>query len=84
MNRPAGQVVLAALWVGDDATAVLKQHVVALRQAGFGEIIFQQDAGEASQAELGPALLASGFAPQYILPWGGKGDVLVWTQRGEA
>ena len=84
MNRPAGQVTLAALWVGEDAAAVLKQHVVSLRLAGFSEIVFQLDAGEASQAILGPALLASGFAPQYILPWGGKGDVLVWTQRGEA
>ena len=84
MNRPAGQVTLAALWVGEDAAAVLKQHVVSLRLAGFSEIVFQLDAGEASQAILGPALLASGFAPQYILPWGGKGDVLVWTQREEA
>ena len=84
MNRPAGQVVLTALWVGDDATVVLQQHVAALRQAGFDEITFQLDAGEASQAELGPALLASGFVPRYILPWGGRGDVLVWTQREEA
>ena len=84
MNRPAGQVVLTALWVGEDATAVLQQHVAALRQTGFGEIVFQLDAGEASQAELGPALWASGFVPRYILPWGGRGDVLVWTQREEA
>lgn len=83
MNRPAGQVVLTALWVGDDATAVLKQHVTALRQAGFSEIIFQLDAGESSQAILSPALLDSGFVPQYILPWGGKGDVLVWMHREE-
>ena len=84
MNRPAGQVVLTALWVGDDAITVLKQHVVALQQAGFSEIIFQLDTGEAGQAILSPALLKSGFAPLYVLPWGGKGDVLVWTQRGEA
>jgi hypothetical protein len=84
MNRAASQVVLTALWVGDDATAVLKQHVVALRQAGVSEIVFQLDAGEAGQAILSPALLESGFSPQYVLPWGGKGDVLVWTQRGEA
>ena len=84
MNRSAGQVVLTALWVGDDAAVVLQQHVAALRQAGFDEITFQLDAGEASQAELGPALLASGFVPRYILPWGGRGDVLVWTQREEA
>ena len=84
MNRPAGQVVLTALWVGEDAAAVLQQHVKALRQAGFSEIIFQLDTGEASQAELSPALLASGFVPRYILPWGGRGDVLVWTQREEA
>ena len=84
MNRPAGQVLLTALWVGDDAGVVLQQHVAALRQAGFSEIAFQLDAGEASQAELAPALAASGFVPRYILPWGGRGDVLVWTQREEA
>jgi len=84
MNRPAGKVTLTALWVGEDAASVLKQHVDALRQEGFSEIIFQLDTGESSQAILGPALGSSGFVPRYILPWGGRGDVLVWTQREEA
>lgn len=82
MNRSAGQAVLTPLWVGEDAVAVLKQHVEVLRQEGFGKIVFQLDTGEAAQAILGPALLKSGFVPQWILPWGGKGDILVLAQQG--
>ena len=43
--------VLKEVAVGDDAAVVLQQHVAALRQAGFDEITFQLDAGEAVFAD---------------------------------
>lgn len=85
MNRPAKRVTLTAIWVGQDAAALLLEHVRALKQEGFTEIQFHLDTGVAEQAMLGPALSAAGFIPQWILPWGGRGDLLVLTYReGEA
>lgn len=81
MNRAAGRVTLTSIWVGQDAASILLEHVRALRQEGFSEIIFQLDTGAPDQAVLGPALSASGFIPQWIVPWGGRGDLLVLKHR---
>ncbi len=81
MNRPVGRVTLTAIWVGQDAAPVLLEHVRALRQEGFTEIQFHLDTGVAEQAMLSPALSAAGFVPQWILPWGGRGDILVLMLR---
>ena len=76
MNRAAGKATLTPLWVGQDAERVLREHVRALTEEGFAQIMFRLDTGEAGQALLGPALAAAGFVPLWVLPWGGRGDVL--------
>ena len=83
MNRPAARVTLTSIWVGKDAAPVLAEHVRALKQEGFTEILFHLDTGVAEQAMLGQALSTAGFVPQWILPWGGRGDILVLTHREE-
>ena len=81
MNRPVGRVTLTAIWVGQDSAPVLLEHVRALKQEGFTEIQFHLDTGVAEQAMLSPALSAAGFVPQWVLPWGGRGDILVLMLR---
>lgn len=84
MDKPAGRVTLACLWPGLDAPQVLQEHVRVLRQEGFGDIKFRLDTGEAEQALLGPALKAAGFLPAWILPWGGRGDIMVLAHQEAA
>jgi len=81
MNRPVGRVTLTAIWVGKDAAPVLLEHVRALKQEGFTEIQFHLDTGVAEQAMLSPALSAAGFVTRWVLPWGGRGDILVLMLR---
>ena len=84
MDRAAARVALTSIWVGQDARKVLQDHVRALTQEGFTEIRFHLDTGEAEQALLGPALAAAGFTPLRILPWGGRGDLLVLAHAEES
>lgn len=81
MDRPAARAVLTPIWVGQDAQRVLQDHVRALQQEGFAEIKFRLDTGEPEQALLGPALVAAGFVPCWILPWGGRGDIAVLSHQ---
>ena len=83
MNRAGGQVTLTPIWVGQDAERVLREHVRALTEEGFAQIVFRLDTGEAGQALLGPALAATGFVPLWVLPWGARGDVLALTHCKE-
>ena len=76
------QARLTSLWVGADAVQTLQDHIRALRMEGFDDIFFHLDLAEPEQAGLGPALLENGFVPQWILPWGGRGDLLVLTHLG--
>lgn len=72
------QAVLSKLAVGQDAKNNLSEHVAFLRSEGVPNIFFQLDAGKNEEAILAPALLASGFVPRLVLPWGGKGDVVLF------
>ena len=83
MDRPASRVVMESIWAGEDALAVVEQHIQALRQEGFREIYFHLDTGVPEQALLSPALSANGFEPAWIVPWGGEGDILVLAHREE-
>ena len=83
MDRPAGRVIIEPIWVGEDAPAIVRQHVQALRREGFRELFFHLDTGVPEQAMLGPALAMNGFRPCWIVPWGGQGDVLVLAHQQE-
>lgn len=76
------QAFLSKLAVGQDAQVNLAKHVEILRTEGILNIFFRLDAGRVEEAVLAPALLASGFVPRLILPWGGYGDVILF-QHGQ-
>lgn len=83
INRQNQFAVLRSLWPGKDSLQVLREHIYYLRAAGLGTVYFYLDAGVPEQALLTPALLDSGFEPQWILPWGGQGDLIVLQHREE-
>lgn len=84
IDRQARKAVLSTLWVGDDAARNLQEHVRVLREEGITNLCFELDAGVSQQAILGPALLTAGFKPSLILPWKGRGDIILFEhKRGE-
>jgi hypothetical protein len=82
LNRAVGMVHLTPLLVGRDADQVLVQHLQLLDNEGYTSICCTLDTGRPFNALLGQHLLARGFIPRILVPWGGKGDLLqLYRQR---
>ena len=84
LDRRKLTAFLAVLAPGADMQENLAMHVTALRSENIKNIFFELDLGKASEVEAAPAILAAGFTPQFILPWGGRGDLLLLTLPEEA
>lgn len=78
LDWPQHQAVLSVLAVGADAQSNLAEHVQLLRQEGIINLFFYLDIGKGEEALLVPALLATGFSPCLVLPWGGYGDLMLF------
>jgi hypothetical protein len=76
LNRTAGMARLTPLLVGRDAGQVLDEHLQLLDSEGFFTIYCTLDTGRPFDALLTPHLLACGFTPGMLIPWGGTGDLL--------
>ncbi len=81
IDRLMGQAILEPVWWGRDALAVLQQHVAALESDGLTVNQFWMDLGKPWQGFFAEPLVAAGFAPRLILPYAGKGDVVVFEYR---
>ena len=75
------QASLAILAPGGNIKENLNNHVTFLREQGISRILFQLDLGQAAEALLGQEILAAGFEPRLVLPWGGTGDILLFRFR---
>ncbi|MDD3158970.1 hypothetical protein [Anaeromusa sp.] len=84
LDRRKLTAFLAVLAPGADMKENLAMHVTALRNENIKNIFFELDLGKAAEVEAAPAILAAGFTPQFILPWGGRGDLLLLTLPEEA
>jgi hypothetical protein len=76
LNRTAGMARLTPLLVGRDAGQVLNEHLQLLDSERFSTIYCTLDTGRFFDALLAPHLLACGFTPCMLIPWGGTGDLL--------
>lgn len=83
LDRRQATAILSILMVGDDIEDNLVRHVAALRGEDIKNIFFEIDLGKAEEVQLVPAILAAGFTPQILLPWGGCGDVVLLLYSGE-
>ncbi len=82
-DRPQRRVKLRPMWPGADAEENIGRHVRLLKQEGISDTQFDLDLGEAWQTVFVPGLLKSGFAPRFVLPYAGQGDVVTFQLRRE-
>lgn len=78
------KITLRLLLAGNDVKENLIKHLQLFKQENYLNIFFELDLGQAWQAEMVPALLASQFKPCLVMPNAGKGDVVLFQyQLGE-
>ncbi len=80
-DRTLAQVVLRPVWYGADCVEVLKDHVDSLLNDGLCHIFFEMDLGHSRQPHFTKGLLETGFEPRLILPYAGKGDLVIFQHR---
>jgi hypothetical protein len=80
-DRPTGRVTLHPVWLGADARETIKAHVDTLAHEGIQNVFFEMDLGMSWQCHFTPALLEAGFEPRLILPYAGKGDLVIFQLK---
>ena len=75
---PARRATLRPLWPGQDVAENLSRHVAALTAEKIVNLLFEVDLGISEHALWIPALISQNFAPKVILPYAGKGDLLLF------
>jgi|GEM_PF-1618832 hypothetical protein len=84
LNPTAGMAQLTPLLVGRDAGQILAEHLDLLDNEGYSTICCTLDTGRPFNSLLAPHLLAHGFTPRILVPWGGDGDLLqLYRMRGQ-
>lgn len=78
LNRSGGQAILRPVLAGDDCSENIAGHLNLLQSENVDSILFEMDLGESWQASFVPALLANNFRPGVLLPYAGKGDIVVF------
>ncbi len=79
LNRSINRVVMHPLVMGQDALKNLESHLKLFQSEGYTDMDFELDLGQSDQGGWVPALIKTGFAPELLLPYGGKGDLLIMT-----
>ena len=79
LNRSVNRVVMHPLVMGQDALKNLENHLKLFQSEGYTDMDFQLDLGQSDQGGWVPALIKTGFVPALLLPYGGKGDILIMT-----
>lgn len=78
------QVTLRPLSGGSDAAENLSKYLLLFKKEGILNVFFEMDLGYPRQWELVPALLENNFIPRLIIPWAGKGDLLIFQFEQKA
>ncbi len=82
-DRPRGRVTLRPMWPGADAADNIARHLTLMKNENIANIHFAVDLGQAWQSIFIPGLLEAGFEPRIVLPYAGKGDVVMFQYGGE-
>ncbi|MBI5569010.1 MAG: hypothetical protein HY914_03610 [Desulfomonile tiedjei] len=80
VDRGQRRVTLRPGWRGRDCGEVVAAHAELFGAEGIPCIFFEVDLGKPWHAHFVPALLKSRFQPRLVLPWGGKGDLVVFQR----
>ncbi len=77
LNRSTKMVILKPMIFGKDFKTNLKEHINLFKSENYNHVFFEIDMGQNWHSLFIPELLANDFTPSFILPYGGKGDLLV-------
>ncbi len=80
-DRPQRTARLWPVWDGEDAAAILADHIRVLSAEGLINIFVEIDLGRPWQGLLTPPLLRTGFVPALLMPNAGQGDIVVFQYR---
>ncbi len=83
-EHPMKRAILRPMLLGEDKAEILNSHVAALGGEAIGNILFELDLGISSNALWIPALIRQRFAPRVLLPYAGKGDIIVFQYDATA
>lgn len=83
IDKGQNRAVLTSCVIGSDAADTLSSHIRLLTDQGVSDIMYEMDLSNETDASLSPVLINAGFSPEYILPWGGHGDTLIFRYRTE-
>jgi hypothetical protein len=67
--------------LGNDSEKVLEAYVETLQKEEILNIFFQMDLGRPWHCHFTPALLGCGFKPRLLLPYAGKGDLVIFQHE---
>jgi hypothetical protein len=81
-DQGSGQVMLRPVWWGLDSGENVAGHVRILRDEGTQGVFFEMDLGKPWHSRFTPALLDAGFEPRMVLPYAGRGDLVVFQLAG--
>ncbi|MGC8493375.1 MAG: hypothetical protein ACP5SH_16730 [Syntrophobacteraceae bacterium] len=82
-DRPRGRVTLRPMWPGADASENIARHLNLMKNENIPNIHFALDLGRAWQSVFVPGLLETGFEARCVLPYAGKGDVVILQYGGK-
>jgi hypothetical protein len=82
-DRPRGLVTLRPMWPGADASENVARHLSLMKKEGIPNIHFALDLGQAWQSGFVAGLLETGFEARLVLPYAGKGDVVILQYGGK-
>lgn len=77
-DRDQGFVTLRPVWWGNDSEETVNGYVKILCKEQIPCIFFEMDLGRAWQCHFTPALMKNGFQPRVVVPYGGKGDLIIF------
>lgn len=77
-DRIHGRVTLRPMWPGADAAENIERHVRLMKAENILNINFVVDLGCSWQTVFIPGLMDRGFEPRIVLPYAGKGDLVVF------
>ncbi len=80
-DRVSDRVTLHPIWWGQNADEIVAAYVGTLLKEELPNIFFHMDLGRPWHCYFTPALLKCGFGPRLLLPYAGKGDLVVFQHK---
>jgi len=78
--RFLSRAILRPMWFGKDSTANLKRHLDHVRSQDYRDILIEIDLGIPWHSFFVPAIVECGFIPRSIIPYAGKGDLVIFGE----